>query len=946
MSDLDSSHYDAPTRKEALADALGIRKTPRKGVEDSAPRTRGGATNRSGRHLNKVANSSLLSPVSRQGPVDTQFMDLDTSGDSMGRSSLLPSLGPFSTLHPSTAVRCLYEEEGPVTQAIDVFLASNREGNGTLVLCLVCNSEGQTNPTEIKLLEINVRTMNSGNRDSPDQCETLESSFSVRRLDNIPCISAQPIQATAVPPCFVPHGASFQRGWQDLATDILVLKNCDTEKKKRLFLYRASMEIVECAFQSSRNSKFDVSEIRSIASSVHDRVDFNCIDDSMQNTKVRGCLSMVMASNVLCERTLQAVEAGILASSNSDSILESVELSLKLRADAVRLEQALCRGEFGIPILEDNSCSALETTLFAIFFFEILGLNVNEDSLTISHQRGSGSSSWEQLLESEFHVGSCTDEAHFLFAGSQHHSKGTPNSLRFLWDKLKSIGSSAVACVKNHNRSFSPFVFDSLHMLFEEYKLSINSEPDLALKFLGSILGRICCFRRIAPGPENVQKRCNLFLDHYRRTLGVGWFQRLEAETLLIENVTNPMNRIIESSISTFVSPPCFMSWVDGLVADAEATGIYSGGGAASINEACTKTKALARILPILFDRQCGSCVSSTSSGDLHRARDHRVVNALIEEGYTDSSFIRDEFPAGIALPLLEVLHRCRDDPSETGQSGLDAMAWSLIGREDLCRNVHFSKIIASGSVFAGHRHPSASSTRQTEDRNSFEDVDKDGIVPLEFTSSMLFPNDNRIREVGRLLRSSRPTYLSVPRAIEVSDHDYERMKQDKLLLLSRRVLAVPVGRGMFTIGNLQPVPAEPLPVPDLCLVGRVSPTNAMLALDISDCPVDLKVWPEFHNGIAAGLRLPLGEDASEIVSKITRTWIVYNRPPRNSQALSSGNGTNSPSDIVGHSHGGLLMALGLRGHLTSLEMTDIFDYLTQGSVTTTVGVLLGMASK
>jgi anaphase-promoting complex subunit 1 len=171
-------------------------------------------------------------------------------------------------------------------------------------------------------------------------------------------------------------------------------------------------------------------------------------------------------------------------------------------------------------------------------------------------------------------------------------------------------------------------------------------------------------------------------------------------------------------------------------------------------------------------------------------------------------------------------------------------------------------------------------------------------------------------------------------------------MKQDKLLLLSRRVLALSVGRGMFTIGNLQPVPAEPLPVPDLSLVGRIPPTNAMLALDITDCPTDLKVWPEFHNGVAAGLRLPLEKDASELASKITRTWIVYNRPPRNSQSQSNANGTASSQQNISHSHGGLLMALGLRGHLTTLEMTDIFDYLTQGSVTTTVGVLLGMAAK
>jgi anaphase-promoting complex subunit 1 len=173
-------------------------------------------------------------------------------------------------------------------------------------------------------------------------------------------------------------------------------------------------------------------------------------------------------------------------------------------------------------------------------------------------------------------------------------------------------------------------------------------------------------------------------------------------------------------------------------------------------------------------------------------------------------------------------------------------------------------------------------------------------------------------------------------------------MKQEKLFLLSRRVLALPVGRGMLTIGNLQPVPAEPLPLPDLCLVGRVPPTNAIIALDTGECPTDMRVWPEFHNGVAAGLRLPLEQDAGEAISKITRTWIVYNRPEGNTQpqAPNNSNSSGNASQNLGHAHGGLLMALGLRGHLTTLEMTDIFDYLTQGTVTTTVGVLLGMAAK
>jgi anaphase-promoting complex subunit 1 len=214
----------------------------------------------------------------------------------------------------------------------------------------------------------------------------------------------------------------------------------------------------------------------------------------------------------------------------------------------------------------------------------------------------------------------------------------------------------------------------------------------------------------------------------------------------------------------------------------------------------------------------------------------------------------------------------------------------------------------------------------------------------------MVFPEDNRVREVCRLLRTSKPVFLRVERPVELSDHDYERKKQEKLLLLSRRTLALPVGRGMFTIGNLKPVPAEPIPLSELCLSGRVPPTNATLILDTSECPVDMKVWPAFHNGVASGLRLPLIGDTKETVSKISRTWIVYNRPSNNDRQQDYSSNNNQSSEVttksLNHAHGGLLMALGMRGHLTALEMTDVFDYLTHGSVTTTVGVLLGMAAK
>jgi len=328
----------------------------------------------------------------------------------------------------------------------------------------------------------------------------------------------------------------------------------------------------------------------------------------------------------------------------------------------------------------------------------------------------------------------------------------------------------------------------------------------------------------------------------------------------------------------------------------------------------------------------------------LQQSNDYEVVKLLIEEGFSDPEALRDELPVGVALPLLELLHRCRT--AQIGQSkNIDPAVWSLIGRDDMYKKTSEANQDISSSPVSSTCSNSRSSSHSVDATGN---SDKDGIAQLESTSSMLFPEDNRIREVGRLLRSSKPIYLRVPRAIEVSDHDYERQKQEKLLLLSRRILALPLGRGMLTIGNLKPVPAEPLPLPDICLSGRIPPTNTTMALDVSECPVDMKVWPEFHNGVAAGLRLPLQLEAGESVSKITRTWIVYNRPSNNSQANSQNNANASEnnSQDQNHAHGGLLMALGMRGHLTALEMTDIFDYLTHGSVTTTVGCLLGMAAK
>lgn len=57
-------------------------------------------------------------------------------------------------------------------------------------------------------------------------------------------------------------------------------------------------------------------------------------------------------------------------------------------------------------------------------------------------------------------------------------------------------------------------------------------------------------------------------------------------------------------------------------------------------------------------------------------------------------------------------------------------------------------------------------------------------------------------------------------------------------------------------------------------------------------------MWPAFHNGVSAGLRIVRDMPTTD------STWIVYNKPDSTGDALDK------------HSHAGLLMALGLLGHL------------------------------
>uniref|UniRef100_A0A671WIE2 Anaphase promoting complex subunit 1 n=1 Tax=Sparus aurata TaxID=8175 RepID=A0A671WIE2_SPAAU len=271
-----------------------------------------------------------------------------------------------------------------------------------------------------------------------------------------------------------------------------------------------------------------------------------------------------------------------------------------------------------------------------------------------------------------------------------------------------------------------------------------------------------------------------------------------------------------------------------------------------------------------------------------------------------------ESVPFGVALPIREAIYRCREQPCS---DWLEEVCL-LIGRQDLTKQAHKMTLAKSKAVSLSLEPPAT--TEADEEEDGMSDI-------IQEVTGLIWSQDLRVQEVRRLLQSSRPVRVSVVQLPEVSDHEYIEEKENKLLQLCQRTMALPVGRGLFTLFSYHPVPTEPLPVPKLNLTGRAPPRNTMVDLNSGniDVPPNMTSWPSFHNGVAAGLKIAPA-------SQVDSAWIAYNKP-------------KSPE--LANEYAGFLMALGLNGHLTKLATLNIHDYLTKGHEMTSIGLLLGVSS-
>ncbi|XP_078504893.1 anaphase-promoting complex subunit 1 [Lissotriton helveticus] len=298
------------------------------------------------------------------------------------------------------------------------------------------------------------------------------------------------------------------------------------------------------------------------------------------------------------------------------------------------------------------------------------------------------------------------------------------------------------------------------------------------------------------------------------------------------------------------------------------------------------------------------TCASSLSE---------KLVVWMTTVGFT----LRDleSLPFGVALPVRHAIYQCREQPA----SDWPEAVCLLIGRQDLSKQACEDKMpkgkSSVGQVLASEI-PVGGEVEEEDD--GMNDMNPE-------VMSLIWSEDLRVQEVRRLLQSTLPVRVNVVQMPEVSDHEFIEEKENRLLQLCQRTMALPLGRGMFTLFSHHPVPTETLPIPKLNLTGRAPPRNTTVDLNSGniDVPPNMACWASFHNGVAAGLKIAPA-------SQIDSAWIVYNKP-KNAE--------------LANEYAGFLMALGLNGHLTKLATLNIHDYLTKGHEMTSIGLLLGVSA-
>jgi len=298
-------------------------------------------------------------------------------------------------------------------------------------------------------------------------------------------------------------------------------------------------------------------------------------------------------------------------------------------------------------------------------------------------------------------------------------------------------------------------------------------------------------------------------------------------------------------------------------------------------------------------------------------AMDDIALASLLDNGLT--SAMLETYPEAIAVLLRGTSLRAMQKPPTTWQTPL----LKLVNREDLqALDGHDALARAPtliGSSLSGLDARNIADSADHPDV-AFETRSHGGMEEAISLSKMLQRKDTRHDEARQLLIpwvQSSGEYRPRP---GTTDKQFLDEQQIYVRMVYLRTLAKATGWGMKLFSSRFPFATEVMTMPTPNSSCKVMPSGSVFSVEAM--PENRVGWAYFHSGVSAGLavsRNARGLDAS---------WIVLNKP-----------------DEVGVRHAGLILGLGLNGHLRSIPRWLIFKYLTPKHDMTTIGLLLGTSA-
>jgi anaphase-promoting complex subunit 1 len=543
---------------------------------------------------------------------------------------------------------------------------------------------------------------------------------------------------------------------------------------------------------------------------------------------------------------------------------------------------------------------AQEWQLFIGVLLELLGYDV--DKLPVMHQQeldGCGTSGVLSKKKRASDSGSESDWDYLLLSG-HHRALGHGLACLLGLQPVEAVGpSSSPPPVPQINSSailFSsiPLIVFSLHLLYEDLKLNMLLAESLPL--LAQLLHQLACDLQLQEYVLHYWKDFPFHCPLVTCSLHESQITKLDLKKLSLSSLIP-------------VDPPSIFQHVYQLICRQNTEPFPY------ISHVNKKTKDIVQLIALLtlgyqlphlqLDSFVKPLVPPGSRAEPHEvlsAHDtgnssrysmpYRAVLLMAEMGMTRREL--QTLPAGIALLLNDAIYSCRSDPP----SDWPESAYRLIVRQDLaaqcCQSKQTAGTVSGSSTSSGNNlyshlpqscSPSSSgndTSRKTaaaaaarvaecEQDDGMETMDQE-ILKLRFSK------DHRVAEVRRLLQSSQPVQISITQRPEVSDHEFIEEQEKHLYAICTRTMALPVGRGMFTLRTAAPVVTETLPIPRLCLTGRAPPRGTTVDLSHIEVVPNMNLWPLFHNGVAAGLRI------APNASNIDSNWIVFNKPKGTSE--------------------------------------------------------------